>query len=167
MNTPTIEQLKEALHYAPDTGVFTRLKASTNSVRVGDIAGTLNKKLGYVELSVLGYRTYAHRLAWFYVHGEWPKEIDHINGDRADNRISNLRPATKKQNCENKGLHPRNTSGFRGVHQCPKTKMWVARITNHGRGKYLGHFKTPALAGEFAELARSMMFTHHRQETVL
>lgn len=167
MNTLTLEKVRSVLRFDPDTGVFTWIKSPTNKVKAGSRAGTFHKALGYWAISVFGHRTYCHRLAWFYMYEEWPQEIDHINGDRADNRIANLRSATKKQNCENKAMHPRNTSGFRGVHQCPKTKMWVARITNHGRGKYLGHFKTPALAGEFAELARSMMFTHHRQETVL
>lgn len=162
MKSITIERLRELLSYDPETGALTWLKRTSNRIRVGDAAGTHNKTLGYLQVSVDGVRTYAHRLAWFYVHQEWPEEIDHINGIRSDNRLCNLRPATKKQNCENRVASQKNKSGYRGVNECKKTHLWVARIHHNGKGRSLGYFKTPALAGEFAELAREMVFTHHR-----
>lgn len=163
MKHVTVEQIRAYLAYNPDTGVFTWIKRPSNRVCIGQEAGSYNQPLGYFQITVLGLHTYAHRLAWFYVHGEWPEEIDHINGVRHDNRLCNLRPATKKQNCENRVVSARSKSGIRGVHQCKKTQLWVARIHHHGKGRSLGYFKTPELAGEFAELAREMVFTHHRQ----
>lgn len=94
-STLTAEQLRWLLHYDPETGVFTRLIQLCNRVQVGDIAGFI-KYNGYRVIKVGDKPTpyFAHRLAWLYIHGEWPsKGIDHIDGDRANNRIANLREA--------------------------------------------------------------------------
>ena len=83
----TAERLREVLDYDPDTGVFTRKVRTASSVKVGDVAGSLNGK-GYIRIRVDGRLYFAHRLAWLYVHGEWPvDQVDHINGIKNDNRI--------------------------------------------------------------------------------
>jgi HNH endonuclease len=86
----TAERLRERLHYDAETGVFTRRVGSSNA-RAGDVAGSVHST-GYVRISIDGGKYTAHCLAWFYVHGVWPSDqIDHINRNRSDNRIANLR----------------------------------------------------------------------------
>ena len=86
----TVDYLKEILEYNQETGVFTRKKKISSS-NIGDVAGSVESQ-GYVIISIKNWPFKAHRLAWFYVHGKWPIDcIDHINGNRADNRIENLR----------------------------------------------------------------------------
>jgi len=87
----------------------------------------------------------AHRLAWALHNGEWPsKQIDHIDGDRANNRISNLREATQSQQIMNSKLRSDNTSGIKGVQQ--RKYGWTAYIAVDGKSTYLGHFDTKAKA---------------------
>jgi hypothetical protein len=93
--------LKQILDYDQNTGVFRWATRKCQRKRAGEIAGSVSNK-GYVMIGI-DYKKYsAHRLAWLYVHGDWPAgEIDHINRDRTDNRISNLRVATRRQQIEN------------------------------------------------------------------
>jgi hypothetical protein len=136
----TADELRQHLHYDPETGIFTwRVRARAN-VPCGTTAGTLDER-GYVRI---GYKTFyfrAHRLAWLYVHGEWPaREIDHINGDKADNRIANLRPATHKQNSANRLINKNSTSGVKGVGWHKNNAKWRAQIKLNGKKKNLGYF---------------------------
>ena len=135
----TQEELKELLHYNPDTGIFTRI-ASRGSVKAGYIAGCLDKD-GYITIKI-NCKTYkAHRLAWFYVHGKWPKhKIDHINHVRADNRIANLRCATCRENNKNSSLRKDNTSGVCGVCWYRPKKKWASQIMVNGMNVCLGYF---------------------------
>lgn len=100
-NPPCLSTLRATLLYDPDTGVFTRA-ISRGSYAVGTIAGSLNKS-GYWQIGVCG-RTYtAQRLAWYYAHGEWPDDdIDHINRDKLDNRLINLRVVSRSENLRNR-----------------------------------------------------------------
>jgi hypothetical protein len=97
---------------------------------------------------MIGKKEYReHRLAWFYVHGVWPAQLlDHINADVADNRIANLREATPSQNCCNRRIQSRNSTGFKGVSR--RKYAWEANIMLNGKPRYLGHFKTPIAAHE-------------------
>ena len=107
----------------------------------------------------------AHRVAWVMTHGEWPKEmIDHINGDRSDNRLCNLRQATRSQNLINSKLSSRNSSGFRGVSWCSAKQKWDARIYSATKLRLLGRFKTKeeaiaAYAAAAAELHGDFAYT--------
>ena len=86
----TAERLRERLHYDAGTGVFTR-RVGSGHARTGEMAGSVHST-GYVRISIDGGKYTAHCLAWLYVHGVWPPDqIDHINGNRSDNRIANLR----------------------------------------------------------------------------
>lgn len=132
-------ELKELLHYDPDTGFFTWKKSTNQSIKVGAPAKSINNK-GYIVIGV-GHKLYlAHRLAWLYVHGVFPEFIDHINHIRNDNRLCNLRKATRKENGRNQSIHKHNTSGANGVSWIKKEGVWRARITVNGRSIFLGRF---------------------------
>lgn len=137
----TQDKLKGLLNYNPDTGVFTWVNARGN-LKAGSVAGTVDYQ-GYVRISINERRYRAHRLAWLYVHGETlTVEIDHINGIKSDNRISNLRTATRSQNEANKIKTQKNTSGYKGVSWHKNDKKWVAHITINQKLKCLGSFST-------------------------
>lgn len=136
----TQKRLKELLEYNKYNGVFTRTVRTANSVHIGDTAGGISGD-GYHYIRVDGKKYKSHRLAWLYIHGHWPKDqIDHINHDRVDNRIVNLREATNVDNHRNRGMNCNNTSGCTGVHWHRQSQKWQAQIRVEGRQIYLGLF---------------------------
>ena len=140
---PKLTRLRELFRYDPETGAWTHLKARQR-VRAGTPAGSPYGGLGYWRLSVDGRGYLAHRLAWLYMTGEWPKlQIDHINGDRADNRWSNLRLASNGQNKANSRRARNNTSGYKGVQYNARLGRWYSSVTARGHRTYLGCFSTP------------------------
>jgi HNH endonuclease len=156
----TIDRLRETLTYDSATGFFTWKIMVCKKLKPGTRAGSESER-GYRLLALDGHLYYEHRLAWFYVHGVWPKEdVDHINRIRHDNRISNLREASRKQNLENREEKGQtNTSGFRGVN-LHKGKYWRAFIGHNGKRIHLGYFKTPEEAKVARLAAEARMFTH-------
>lgn len=141
----TAERLRELLNYDPATGRFTWKGSRSNRAPNGSQAGYLNK-IGYVRIRLDDKLYMASRLAWVYVHGDWPsKSIDHINRDTTDNRIENLREADDVQNQANRGISKNNTSGFKGVHTLRHGK-WMASITFRRKSIYLGLFDAPEKA---------------------
>jgi hypothetical protein len=133
----TPERLREVLSYDPETGVFTWKVRSSNRISIGDAASCKNDA-GYILIRIDGQLHRAHRLAWLYVHGVWPEsEIDHRNGVRSDNWISNLREATRKQNAQNLGL----TSKHPGVYWATDKELWRVRIMTNGRRVHVGYFE--------------------------
>lgn len=144
----TQEYLKSILNYCPETGIFTRLVSTAQRVKVGDIAGSINGD-GYLLIMVAGKRYKAHRLAWLYMTGNWPKDqIDHIDGGKANNRFPNLREATHGQNQSNTPVPRNNKSGLKGVSHTKGSKVrpWMARIMVAEKTIYLGMFETKELA---------------------
>lgn len=137
---------RELLHYEPEEGVFTWKVARRHVVKAGDVAGSLNDK-GYRYIGIDGKTYRAHRLAWLLVHGVWPEmELDHINGDRDDNRISNLRDVSTGQNARNRTrCRVGTSSGLLGSSLLPSGN-WQARITAHGESAYLGVHATKEAA---------------------
>ena len=136
----TAEYLRSVLHYEPETGIFTWKVRTSRSVKVGDIAGCPGGG-GYPQIRVQRRLHQAHRLAWLYVYGEWPEDqIDHINRIRTDNRISNLREVTNKQNNQNRSKPSNNTSGHPGVHWYKQRSKWQAQITHNQKQIHLGYF---------------------------
>lgn len=139
----TRERLRELLTYYPKTGLFVRAVRSSNRL-AGMSAGSLSDS-GYVLIRVDGQRFRAHRLAWFYVHGEWPVEIDHINGDRADNRLHNLRCVSRRENAQNiRRPRKNNRCGFLGVVR--SGSKYRAQVCLKGKNVHLGSFDTPERA---------------------
>lgn len=97
----TAESLRELLHYDPQTGIFT-WRVTRGNLKACSRAGSM-KEDGYIRVCIGERRYHAHRLAWLYVTGDWPvEEIDHINRNKADNRFTNLRPATRSTNEQNR-----------------------------------------------------------------
>lgn len=150
----TISQnrLKEVLSYDENTGLFTWVKVNKLCrVKVGDLSSQKETSGGYLKISVDGKTYYAHRLAWFYVYGYFPESnIDHINGNRKDNRIANLRDVSQQLNAQNEtASRSNNTSGFKGVSWSRHANSWCAGITLDGKRKHLGYFKDPVLASQY------------------
>ena len=159
----TQNELKKLVHYKPDTGVFTRLMGTGKGAAAGSIAGSLDKQSGYVQLWVGRKHYRAHRLAWFYMTGEWPSLIDHVNGEKADNRWANLRVANHSKNSANQ-----REKAFRalpkGVYQYDYTNGGkpYAQIRVNGKTIHLGAYQNTgeakaaynrAAAREFGEFA--------------
>lgn len=134
--------ISDYLNYDEQTGIF-RWKAvppgNIGKLKLGAIAGWLQR--GYRLIGLDGKRYYAHDIAWFFVHGRWPKRrLDHKNRIKDDNRIDNLREATKQQNAANSKIRSDNTSGFKGVTFNRRVGRWVAQIHVNGKGIGLGYF---------------------------
>lgn len=140
---PSAQEVRELLEYDPHSGIFRR-KVSAGRWAAGTTVGSLDQQ-GYIEVSVKGYRTRAHRLAWLYVTGEWPcLEIDHINGHRSDNRFSNLREVSRAANMQNlQGPKSGNKSGLLGVWRDKRDGRFYSQITvDGGRRVNVGVFDT-------------------------
>lgn len=139
-----IERVREVLNYDPGTGEFTwRVTLSSRAV-AGKAAGS--PVAGYRRVCIDGRAYRSHRLAWLLAHGSWPSgEIDHINGDKSDNRLANLRDVAHAQNCANR-KSPLGASGFRGVFK--RGVRWQAEIWISGKKTILGRFDTAEAASE-------------------
>lgn len=130
------------LSYNKETGEFRWLKTNSNASVAGSVAGRSTNSDGYKQITIAGRFYKAHRLAWFYVHGEWPNQIDHINGIRSDNRLCNLRNVNSQQNTQNqRNPHRNNSSGFLGVIKRPNGR-YQAEIRVNGRKRFIGTFDT-------------------------
>lgn len=130
-------------------------------MKAGQVAGCLRPD-GYVFTQIDKRRYMNHRLAWLYVNGAFPaNEIDHINGDRSDNRFVNLRLATSKQNKENTPMRVNNTSGYKGVHWDKSRNKWMAFVVHNRKFHNLGRFDDVNQAALVAKQARDEFFTHH------
>ena len=145
----------DLLSYDKETGLFVWLVSRNNNSTQGSIAGHVNEH-GYRLIGV-GYKLLrAHRLAWFMAHGYWPKgQIDHINGNRDDNRICNLRDVNSSINNQNyrKAKSSNKTSGLLGVWLDKKSKKWATAITVGEKQIWIGRFNTPEEA-HFAYLQK-------------
>ena len=149
----TLERLKELAHYDPVTGQFVLKQHREGTTRkIGDVLGN-KKKSGYLE-ACFDQRIYLlHRLAYFYMTGEVPQTVDHINGNGIDNRWGNLRSVTHQQNMENiKKMRPDNTTGYRGVHKWHG--KYRAKIVVNKKQIHLGTFSTAEEAAKAYEAAR-------------
>lgn len=155
MGSATPQLCRKLLHYEPETGKLFWLPrpremfSSQRSFKMwhtryaGHEAFTADDGRGYRNGSILYETLLAHRVVWAIVHGAWPDgEIDHINGDRSDNRLENLRPATAAENQRNQGLPSNNVSGILGVSWNGRRSRWQAKINVGGKTKWLGYFDT-------------------------
>lgn len=140
--------IKSLLQYDPETGIFTWLprpwltgKANTWNIRfANNPAGGFDDR-GYVQIRINGNHIRAHILAWIYVYGFKPKELDHINQNKSDNRIANLRELDRSGNMQNTPLRSHNTSGCTGVSWDKRRKTWEAYVSVKHKKHSLGSFK--------------------------
>ena len=148
-------ELMRRMNYNPDTGIFSwKVDSVRGHFKVGDRADR-PCSYGYRRLFIDTQPYLVHRLAWFYVHAEWPpNQVDHINGDRSDNRLSNLRLADHQQNQANSPRRSTKSSKFKGVYKYGN--RWKAFIGLNRKTRYLGTFKTEAeAANAYMTVARS------------
>ena len=152
-----VEELKIKFRYEPDTGHIYWAEPGKGKIKKKP-AGTV-MSTGYIGVLIEGKRYLAHRIAWALHHGAWPDDqIDHINGDKTDNRISNLREATNAQNGKNYGFNRANTSGVKGVSWCKDTGKWRAVIRYEGASKSLGRYDTVEQAALVRKKAEDKYF---------
>lgn len=138
-------EAREFFRYDSDNGVVFRTARSHKAGRLGPV--TTKDNHGYVVATHKGRRHKAHRLAWLIKTGEWPDgQIDHVNGDRADNRWCNLRLATPFENAQNTKVRKDCASGVTGVMFMPRLNRWVAYINARNTRRYLGYFTTKETA---------------------
>lgn len=149
---PSPEMLRNLLAYEPATGALTwRHRPSAlfkrekdamlwNAKNAGKQAFTCVHPHGYRSGAIFGKGYTAHRVIMAMLNNVWPAEVDHINGNRLDNRASNLRVVTRSENGKNQRRHSTNKSGKSGVSWCNRQMAWVARITVDGRREHLGYF---------------------------
>ena len=154
-------ELKKLLHYNPDTGVFTWLQ-SRGSVRAGTVAGCTRTwdRHPSVPISINNKKYKAHRLAWLYVHGRWPfDQIDHIDGNPLNNRISNIRECSHSGNQQNRTLNKNSSTGYMGVSYHKRDGKYQARIKVNNKKKHLGYFDTPEEAYQAYVEAKAKLHT--------
>ena len=141
----TQDSLKELLSYDPETGVFV-WRVSKGAAKAGSEAGGVNDR-GYIQIRINRKPYFAHRLAWLYVHGYFPEhDIDHVNGIKTDNRLSNLRESSRQCNMQNQCMKSNNTSGIPGVCWHKAAKKWQAKIQISGKRIHLGFHETKKAA---------------------
>ncbi len=144
----TNELLKQLLHYNETSGVFTWIAPRSYRVKAGDVAGFTDPK-GYVVINIGRVKYKAHRLAWFYVHGVWPKlELDHKDRIKSNNALLNLVEATRQENRRNQGVSRRSKSGVKGVFWSPAHGKWRASASLNNVTVHIGFFDSIKDAGD-------------------
>lgn len=182
-NLPTIDVLRTIVSYDPETGDLTWLPRTAsmfsggrqspehsckiwNSANAGRPALSAVNKNGYRHGAIFGKTISAHRVCWALAHGRWPDQtVDHINGDRLDNRLVNLRDVPIAENSKNQRRKKKNSSGITGVYFFARTRKWVASIKGDGKVRNLGYFDTieaAAIARKAAERRYGFHVNHGR-----
>lgn len=149
MKELSADVVREIISYDPESGDLKYLQ-SRGPVKSGSVIKRVSNR-GYITVKILGKTYQAHRVAWLIHYGEWPVTIDHINRDRTDNRLVNLRNATQQQNMCNVPRKINNTSGVRGVSWKSQSRKWQVEVKADGKRYYLGSYADI----EFAELVAS------------
>jgi len=138
-----LDELKHWLWYEPETGIFRwRYGTRNKTKKPWDVAGC-KSNTGYVHITLKNKTYRAHRLAWMYIHNDFPKNfIDHINGIKSDNRICNIRDVTRSENMQNL-FKPQGRNIYIGVYKNQNANTWYSKIEINGKQIRLGTFKTP------------------------
>lgn len=140
--TALYNRAKELFSYDSKSGNLIRKLSVSPNARKGDVAGYVRCD-GYVQVKIDHKAYKAHRIIWLLKHKELPEEIDHVNGDRSDNRMCNLRATDRAGNTQNRRRFKSNTTGFKGVSVQKSSGKYLANIGLNGKLKYLGTFSTP------------------------
>lgn len=159
------QELLGLFNYDTSTGQLTRKVNSYSGrnnakiqAKAGDVAGTVNKSTGYVVLRVNGRITAAHLVVWVMHYGYTPEhDIDHINRDKTDNRLCNLREATRSCNIKNRPILANNTSGINGVSYARLERKWKSYITVLGKKVPLGTFASKLQASSYRYCAELLL----------
>lgn len=149
---PSIERARDVLDYDPATGIL-RWKITSGRAYIGNQAGCLDRRTGYRRVRLDGTFVLAHHICWAITLGQWPVQIDHVDGDKANNAWQNLRASTQQQNMGNIGLSAHNKSGVKGVFYHKASGQWMAQITINRKTKYLGIRRTKEEAADLYEAA--------------
>lgn len=165
MSELTQEYLNSILEYNKDTGLLTNKVNRGPRARKGALVGTLNN-VGYLQIKIY-YKVYkVHRVIWALVNGYWPTEcIDHIDGNRLNNSLANLREASKLENNRNRLNNSNNTSGFKGVTYNYSRKKFIAQVHNKGNTIYLGGFTNAEEASKAYQAASKALFGEFYKES--
>jgi hypothetical protein len=162
---PPLELLQELFWYDASAGQLRWRARLSNRVKIGSVAGT-RRDDGYYKIRIHGVFYYSHRIIWYMHTGEDPGEaqIDHIDGDKSNGRIENLRLASNGQNMSNVGPRSNNTSGHLGVTWDTSKGLWKAAIGKNGKTIHLGRFRSAedaAAARRLGELRYHQDFAAH------
>lgn len=143
---PSVDQVRELLRYEPDTGHLFWIAGNSPKAKTGEPAGYVCKHNGYVIIALFGVLQRAHRVAYLLSVGTWPSAgIDHINGNKSDNRWENLRLANDRENGANRPANKNNKCGLKGV-TTGRPGKYIARIMVNRRTIHLGTFSSPEAA---------------------
>lgn len=132
------DEFSRLLSYDPATGGF-RWKVKRQGTRIDKLAGGYDSR-GYLKIRIDGVEYLAHRIAWLLIHGAWPNQIDHVNRNKSDNRIENLRDVNGSNNQWNKAVSSKNSTGTKGVCFDRKRGKWMALVSANGKRINLGRF---------------------------
>ena len=151
-------ELRKIFCYNPITGAIKWKISPSSCIKAGSVAGTVSKASGYIRIGIRGWNYAAHQLAWAIHYGKWPDmQIDHIDGDRSNNRKSNMRLVTNAENAQNRKPAANSKSGIVGVTWSKASGGWQAKITLNGAEKNLGTYSTKeAAAARYAEEKRRL-----------
>ena len=161
---PSYEQVSRQWRYNPETGKFYwKIKPLFSTIKPGDEAGGISggKNGKYWRLTYFNRVLLAHRVAWLLHHKQDPGQlmVDHINGNGLDNRISNLRLATRQENCRNRKLNKNNSTGYKGVHPSGRVgKPFIGCVYHKYRSQIIGYFETAEEAAQAVKEARRKLY---------
>lgn len=151
----SLSELKKNVKYDEATGTFTWLNVDSIHPRMRGRAAGTKRKDGYSQINIFGVCYLSHRLAWFYSNGNWPSEfIDHVDGNRGNNCLANLRLASPCENQYNRRNNKSNSSGSKGVTFCSRSGKWIAKVRLAKKIHFLGRFEDIELASLVANQFR-------------
>ena len=153
-STLSLELLNELFYY--QDGFLFRKKSTQKNVFVGSKVGTVNT-LGYSVVSIKNKTYLIHRLIYWMLHGYCPKYVDHIDGNKLNNKIENLRSATNQQNIFNQKIKKGSRSGYKNVIWDKRIKKWCVRFTINYKTKYIGLYTNLEKAIEVAKETRAKL----------